>query len=40
MVDFQTLSDGASDPATTIMSVKAKKLEVLMQNTNYRKIGG
>lgn len=39
-VDFQILPDGATYPATTIVSVKAKKLDVLMQNANYRRIGG
>lgn len=39
-VDFQPLPDGASYPATTIVSAKAMKLDVLTQNANYRKIGG
>jgi hypothetical protein len=39
-VDFQTLPDGVSYPSATIVSAKAKKLQVSTRNANYRKIGG
>lgn len=38
-VKFQTLPDGTNYPATTSLTAEAKKLQVVVQNSNYQRIG-